>query len=234
MKNIYKVFLLVILVISSILAKAQTGVIKDDTGPLNGVSVIEKGVPANGTSTDVEGRFRITMRGRGNVISISAVGFFTRDVTVSSNQNVLVTLAPDTKGLEEVVVVGYGSQKKVNVTGAVSTISRNDILRMLTANIQNALTGKLLGFYLQQRGGQPGRDGANFFVPGVSTVNGKQSPLILVDDIEFTYADFANASTTPNVLFVYQLNISWLLQLRFLPNPNRTANAASSCPGYSI
>lgn len=195
MKNIYKIFLLVLLVIGSFLSNAQTrvvtGVIKGAEGPLAGVSVVEKGVPANGTSTDVEGRFRITMRGRGNVISVSAVGFLTKDVTVSSNQNVTVTLAPDTKGLEEVVVVGYGTQKKANVTGAVSTISRNDILRTPTASIQNALTGKLPGFYSIQRGGQPGRDGADFFVRGVSTFNGNQSPLILVDDIEFTYADFA-------------------------------------------
>jgi TonB-linked SusC/RagA family outer membrane protein len=100
-------------------------------------------------------------------------------------------MAPDTKGLEEVVVVGYGSQKKATVTGAVSTISRNDITKTPSASIQNALTGKLPGFYSQQRGGQPGRDGADFFVRGVSTFTGNQSPLILVDDIEFTYADFA-------------------------------------------
>jgi TonB-linked SusC/RagA family outer membrane protein len=195
MKNIYKNFFLVLLVTGSFIAKAQTraitGVIKDAEGPLAGVSVIEKGVPANGTSTNVEGRFRITMRGRGNSISVSAVGFLTRDVSVSSTQNVTVTMAPDTKGLEEVVVVGYGSQKKATVTGAVSTISRNDITKTPSASIQNALTGKLPGFYSQQRGGQPGRDGADFFVRGVSTFTGNQSPLILVDDIEFTYADFA-------------------------------------------
>nr|MBA2761000.1 SusC/RagA family TonB-linked outer membrane protein [Segetibacter sp.] len=195
MKNIYRFILLVILFIGPFLAKSQTrvitGVVKDADAALPGVSVIEKSVPGNGASTDVEGKFRIALSGTGNIITISAVGYVTQDVNVSSTRNVVVTLAADSKGLEEVVVVGYGNQKKINVTGAISTISRNDITKTPSASIQNALTGKLPGFYSQQRGGQPGRDGADFFVRGVSTFNGNQSPLILVDDIEFSYADFA-------------------------------------------
>lgn len=195
MKNIYSIFLLMFLMGGSIEALSQTrvitGVIKDADGPLVGVSIVEKGVPANGTSSDVEGRFRMTMRGRGNVVSVSAVGYISKDITVNSTQNISVTMALDSKGLEEVVVVGYGNQKKATVTGAISTITRNDITKTPSASIQNALTGKLPGFYSQQRGGQPGRDGADFFVRGVSTFNGNQSPLILVDDIEFSYADFA-------------------------------------------
>lgn len=186
---------MVTFVSGTFLVKSQTrlitGVVKTPEGPFAGASIIEKGQPANGTSTDADGKFKITLRGKGNAISISASGFITKQINVTGNQNITVTMDIDAKGIEEVVIVGYGNQKKINVTGAVSTINRNDILKTPSSSIQNALTGKLPGFYSQQRGGQPGRDGADFFVRGVSTFNGNQSPLILVDDIEFTYADFS-------------------------------------------
>lgn len=195
MRNIYRIFLLVLLMAGSVLAKSQarviTGVIKDAEEALAGVSINEKGVPENGATTDVEGKFTLTLRGRTNILQISAVGYASKEVNVSSNRNVSVTLDIDSKGLDQVVVVGYGNQKKINVTGSISSITRNDILKTPSASVQNALIGKLPGFFSQQRGGQPGRDGADFFVRGVSTFNGNQSPLILVDDIEFSYADFS-------------------------------------------
>jgi len=172
-------------------ARVITGVIKDAEEALVGVSITEKGMPENGATTDVEGKFTLNLRGKSNMLQISVVGYISTEVNAGSNRTVSVTMEKDSKGLDQVVVVGYGNQKKINVTGSISSVTRNDILKTPSASVQNALIGKLPGFFSQQRGGQPGRDGADFFVRGVSTFNGNQSPLILVDDIEFSYADFS-------------------------------------------
>ncbi|QKJ28782.1 TonB-dependent receptor [Mucilaginibacter mali] len=166
--------------------------VKDKDGPLPGATVMEKGTAANGVSTTVDGKFTITLRGSSNVLTVRGVSYISQDVNVAGKSNITVTLVADSKGLEEVVVVGYGTQKKINVTGAVSSVSRTEIQQTPSASIQNALTGKLPGFFSQQRSGRPGADAADFFVRGVSTPSGNQSPLILVDDIITNYNDFAN------------------------------------------
>ncbi|MGC4232984.1 MAG: TonB-dependent receptor [Niabella sp.] len=195
MKNKY-IILLLQLCFFAVPAFSQTitvtGIVSDDQGPLEGVSIVEKAHPQNGTTTNVEGKYSITVQRSNSVLVVSATGYLSAEQPVNGKNNIDIVLETDTKGLEEIVVVGYGRQKKVNVTGAVSTISRADIMQTPSASIQNALTGKLTGFFSQQRGGQPGRDGAQFFVRGVSTFASDQSPLILVDDIESTYEDFSN------------------------------------------
>ncbi|MDF3076812.1 MAG: hypothetical protein K0S09_701 [Sphingobacteriaceae bacterium] len=196
MKNLYKILLSVLFLYGPVIAQAQTrvvtGVVKDDQGTLPGITILEKSTPTNGVVTDVEGKFRITLHGNSNVIIVKSLGYVTKEVNVAGKQNVSVTLAMDARGLEDVVVVGYGTQKKIDVTGSISTVTRNDIQQTPSASIQNALTGKLPGFFSQQRSGRPGDDGAEFFVRGISTFGPAQTPLILVDDIEFSYDDFSN------------------------------------------
>lgn len=195
MKHIYKFLLSVILLCGGLVAQAQnrvvTGTVRDASGVIPGATVLEKGVPGNGVSTSVEGKFSITLRGQSNVLIIRGVSYASQEVNVAGKRNINVTLAADAKGLEEVVVIGYGTQKKINVTGAVSSVNRDEIQRTPSASIQNALSGKLPGFFSQQRGGRPGDDGAQFFIRGVSTP-GNQQPLILVDDVIYNYSDFAN------------------------------------------
>jgi TonB-linked SusC/RagA family outer membrane protein len=196
MKDIYKILIVTLALLCSFQARAQnrviTGIVSDAYGAVPGATVIEKDVPANGVSTDVEGRFRIALRGKSNVLKISGVGFVTQELNVSGRQTLNVTLAADSKGLEDVVIVGYGTQKKIAVTASISSVTREEIQQTPSASIQNSLAGKMPGFFSQQRGGRPGDDAAQFFVRGVSTFNGNQSPLILVDDIEFSYDDFSN------------------------------------------
>ncbi len=172
-------------------SKQVNGTVSDDKGPVEGVSVIEKGMPANGTTTNERGRFSLTLRGKSNTLVFTSASYVSQEAVVSGS-SVTVTLAADPKGLGEVVVVGYGRQKKVTVTGAVSSISGSSIRENPSASLQNGLVGKLPGFSAQQRTGRPGTDGAAFFIRGVSSFTGSNTPLIIVDDVEYSYDQFAN------------------------------------------
>ncbi|WP_256009248.1 SusC/RagA family TonB-linked outer membrane protein [Desertivirga xinjiangensis] len=197
MKSLYKIVFTFFLAFAAISVYAQnrviSGVVSDEFGAVPGIAVLEKGVSNNGTGTDANGRFRIALKGKGNILVFRGMGYEIREINVGGITTLNVRLQTESKGLNEVVVIGYGTQKKVSVTGSVSMVNREEIQQTPSASLQNALTGKLPGFFSQQRGGRPGADGAEFFVRGVSTFAGrKQSPLILVDDIESTYEDFQN------------------------------------------
>lgn len=174
-------------------SQAQTvkGLVKDEKGPLAGATVLEKGVPSNGVSADELGRFEITLKGKSNILLVDAMGHQSQEVNVSGKGAVTIELPIDNKEMEQVVVVGYGRQKKVTLTGAVASVKGDELQRIPTASVQNALTGKVPGFTSQQRTGIPGADGAAFFVRGQSSFAGNNAPLILVDDIEYSYSQFA-------------------------------------------
>lgn len=188
-------FFTLVLAFFTLLSKAQfvKGWVKDEKGPLSGATVIEKGMPGNGTSADEKGYFEINLVGKSKVIIVAAVGHESKEINISSNEDLNITLQFDQSSseLEDVVVVGYGRQKKVTLTGAVSSIKGEDIQNIPTPSLQNALSGRLPGFSSQQRTGVPGDDGAAFFVRGRSSPNGDNSPLILVDDIEYSYDQFS-------------------------------------------
>ncbi|WP_233876425.1 TonB-dependent receptor [Dyadobacter sp. CY323] len=204
--NIYKILTAVLLLFGSLKGVAQngvaqksvaqnrqvTGTVADAAGPTPGITVQEKDLLSNGAVTDGTGKFEITLQGRSNILLISGVGYTTQEVAVGTRTRVEVLIESSETSLNEVVVVGFGTQRKVDVVGSVSSISRADIQQTPSASIQNALAGKLPGFYTQQRSGQPGADGADFVIRGVSTFNGNVRPLVLVDDIEFNYDDFSN------------------------------------------
>lgn len=168
------------------------GIVTNDLGPVEGITIYEKDRPQNGTTSNQEGTFQINILGNSKILIFSGIGYLTKEVAVPSDGILNIKMENDAKGMEEIVVVGYGKQRKINLTSSVSSINREEIMQAPTASVQNVLAGRVTGFVSQQRGGQPGRDGAEFFVRGVSTFNGDQSPLILVDDIESTYEDFSN------------------------------------------
>ncbi|MET0461574.1 MAG: TonB-dependent receptor [Chitinophagaceae bacterium] len=173
--------------------KQVSGLVVDSLGtPIIGATVLEKGVSANGTSTNAEGRFTLTLKGTSRVISVSYIGYRDRDFTIGTTGNVQVTLYSTIGSLSDVVVVGYGRQKKITTTGAISTVSGVELRENPSASVQNTLAGRLPGFFSQQTSGRPGADGAAFYIRGVSSYNtGSTSPLIIVDDIEFSYDQFA-------------------------------------------
>ncbi|WP_345952845.1 TonB-dependent receptor [Mucilaginibacter sp. PAMB04168] len=182
----YLLIIIGLLCIQQLFAQQRTitGTVTEGKEKIPGVTVLEKN-QNNGTTSDGEGNFKITLKGNSQVLVVSSVGYLTKEVNVAGRSKLVIDLQPDAKGIEEVVVVGYGTQKKITNTGAISSIKGDDIRQTPTASIQNALIGRLPGFTSQQRSGRPGSDGASFLIRGLSTPN-DGAPLIIVDDVEFT------------------------------------------------
>ena len=191
MKKLIRMIVLLNCCLLPFMAAAQTtirGTVKDNAGGLPGVSIQEKDGKGNGTSTNENGEFRLTLKGTSNILQVTAIGYLRQEINVSGKTTVSITLKEDTKGLDEVVVIGFGTTKKITNTGAISTISASDIRTTPTPNIQNTLAGRAPGFISQQRSGQPGKSGAEFYIRGVNSLSGEsQKPLIIVDDVEYTY-----------------------------------------------
>lgn len=173
-------------------ARIIKGTVTDAEGPLVSASVYEKDDVSNGAVTNAQGAFQLSLRGNSNILVVNFVGYLSQEINVSGRNSVTITLLPDARGLEEVIVVGYGTQKKITNTGAISTVTGKSISDVPTANIQNTLAGRLPGFFSVQRSGAPGRDAADFFIRGASSLNASgNQPLIIVDDIEYSYNQVA-------------------------------------------
>ncbi len=158
-----------------------TGTVTDTAGePLPGVSVVIKGT-TTGTITDIDGNFSLSVPGADAVIVYSFIGFENQEVLVGERTSLNISLAEEVTGLNEVVVVGYGVQKKVNLTGSVSTVdfSKQAESRPVT-NVSSALSGLTSGVSVRQGVGKPGEDGASIRIRGLGTLN-DNSPLIIVD-----------------------------------------------------
>ncbi|WP_217603123.1 TonB-dependent receptor [Chitinophaga sp. GbtcB8] len=214
-----KIILLICIIINIIpgylLAQNRviTGTVRDLQGPLPGVSVGEKNVPGNGAVTDAGGKFRVTLKGRSNTLIFRFVGYVTRELNVAGEEKSIdVTMASDNQALGEVVVVGYGKTTRITNTGSVSTINAAEIRNVPTANVQNALTGRLPGFFSQQGSGQPGKDASDFYIRGVSSLNpAGNKPLIIVDDVEYTYDQ------------LQQINVNEISSISVLKDASTTA-----------
>jgi TonB-linked SusC/RagA family outer membrane protein len=162
------------------------GVIKDDKGvPLAGVSVTIKNTTL-GTFTSELGTFELRPTSESVVIIISYTGFITQEMLVDNGKTIEVKLLPSQQALTDVVVVGYGTQKKISITGAIASVKTQEILRSPVSSVANALAGRATGIITVQRGGEPGRDVADIFIRGVGTFAGGTSarPLVLVDGVE--------------------------------------------------
>lgn len=183
-----KYLLLLILACSVQLLHAQAVVVKgtitSKSGPVPGASIYEKDVPSNGAVSGSDGSFRLTLRGKGTLV-VQSIGYLTQEIELKGKTEISVTLVIDAKGLEDVVVVGYGVKKKITNTGAVSNITGSEIRETPTASLQNALIGRVTGFVSQQRSGKPGSDGASFLIRGLSSMTSSGTPLIIVDDLEY-------------------------------------------------
>lgn len=156
-------------------------VVNSEGIPLSGVSVVERDSP-RGTSTDEYGAFEIKISGANAVLEISYIGYITKTVLANSvNENIV--LEEDLAFLDEVVVVGFGTQKKVNLTGAVQSISSKDLQDRPVTNTSSAIQGKFAGVTVTQNSGQPGKDGGTIRIRGLGTIN-NANPLVIVDGIE--------------------------------------------------
>ncbi|MGV3503428.1 MAG: SusC/RagA family TonB-linked outer membrane protein [Adhaeribacter sp.] len=159
-----------------------TGKVLSDTGePLVGVTVFLKG-STTGTSTDVSGNYSLEVPARGSTLVFSYIGFLSRELAVTGEQ-LDVTLKTDVASLEEVVVIGYGTQKRENVIGSVSQVSAEQIANRPVTQLKNALTGQLPGVTIIQRDGRPGVGSGTIRVRGVGSFGASPNALILVDGV---------------------------------------------------
>ena len=170
--------------------KEVKGIVKDPTGEtVIGASVLEKGT-TNGTITDFDGNFVLTVADNA-MLQISYIGYQTQEVSVQGKNTLIVTLKEDTEVLEEVVVVGYGAQKKESVVGAISQVSSKELLKSPSGNVSQALAGKISGVITSQTSGAPGADDAQIYIRGRATFAGDGQPLILVDGVEREFSQIA-------------------------------------------
>ncbi len=162
---------------------------KEDGIGLPGVNVIIKNA-SKGTVTDLNGNYEIEVVDVNAVLVFSSIGFEEQQHTVGNRAIIDIILAPDITALDEIVVIGYGEQKKVNLTGSVGTISSDQLAQGNSPNVENLLQGKIAGLQIVQNSGQPGDDGATMTIRGLGTFSDAgSSPLVLVDGVvgDLTY-----------------------------------------------
>lgn len=165
-----------------------SGVVKDDTGePVIGAGVLVKGTTL-GTITDIDGHFSFRVDDLNGVLVVSFVGMETQEIPMKGKGTFDIVLKSSNTLLEEVQVVAYGAQKKVTLTGSISSVNTDELLKVPTASIGNMLSGVLSGVSSIQSSGQPGGDDPDVFIRGISTLNTMNAkPLYLVDGVERSF-----------------------------------------------
>lgn len=183
-----------LLLIGPLCTNAQTSVIingrviDNKNNPIQKVTVGVKGEAAF-TTTDDQGEFNIAVKNPSvAVLTFSSIGFNTMDVQVSGKTNLEITMLTNVTSLTDVVVVGYGTQKKVNLTGSVASIGGDQLTNRPITNISTALQGELPGVSVIQRSGQPGKDNGTIRIRGIGTMN-NADPMVVVDGIEASMED---------------------------------------------
>ncbi len=162
-----------------------TDKVTDDKGePLVGAGLVLEGT-SKGTITDENGKFslELTEQEKKGVLIVSFVGYDKQRI-VLDGRSVITIILKETGALDEVVIVGFGTQKKINATGAISTMTTKELIQSPVANISNSLVGRLTGLFATQSGGEPGNDASKIRIRGVGTFSGNTDPLTLVDGIE--------------------------------------------------
>ena len=180
-----KKILFLIMMVSSVYINAQDftvrGVVSDESDVLPGVSIVVAGTN-QGTITDVNGKYSINVK-KGSKLIFSYVGYRAHEA-VANQSTINVKMKTDAIQLEEAVVVGYATQKKATLTGAVSSVSSENLTKRNVASLSTALQGAMPGVTIQQTSGQPGSDGGQIRVRGIGSIKSDQDPLVLVDGIE--------------------------------------------------
>lgn len=181
--NLFKRLVLPIAFLCFGITQAQTvsGTVSDENGPLPGANVLVKGT-SNGTQTDFDGNYELNDVPDNAILVFSFISFKTKEVAVDGQSSVDITLQPDTQALDEVVVIGYGTQRKSDLTGSVSTINSESIQEIPTTNPEQALAGKAAGVNVSSNSGRPGGN-TNVRIRGNNSINANNSPLYVVDGV---------------------------------------------------
>ena len=192
----HKLFLTLTLMLLTLGASAQdkitvTGNVTDESGePIIGATIMEA-LTTNGVVTDFDGNFKIAVKNENATLKISYIGMVAQSIRVGGQRNLKVVLKDESQKINEVVVVGYGHQKKESVVGAISQVSSDDLLNTPTANVTQAIAGKIPGVITTQTSGAPGMDDASINIRGRATFAGDGAPLVMVDGIERAFSQVA-------------------------------------------
>ena len=178
-KNLLCVLLLCIAFAASAQERTVTGTVTSDGKPLAGVNILVKG-KKTGATTNAAGSYSIKLTGANPVLIFSFIGFTTQEIAVNDQSSISVELASENKALDDVVVIGYGTQKKRDLTGAVSSVKAKDLVISSGPEVGNMLKGKVAGLTIRQNSAQPG-GGLDILVRGAGSVNASNAPLFIVD-----------------------------------------------------
>ncbi|MBR1509274.1 MAG: SusC/RagA family TonB-linked outer membrane protein [Bacteroidales bacterium] len=205
MKQKFVTFMLALLATAALFAQNKvTGTVTDDIGPVIGASVMEKGT-SNGAITDLDGKYVITVK-PGATLVFSSIGYASQEIVVGQQKTIDVHLSEDAEFLDEVVVVGYGTVKKRDLTGSVASVGGEKLRETIASNVDQMLQGKVSGVQITQNSGAPG-GASSIRVRGASSINNTNEPLYIVDGIPFSGAgnqiggfDWAGGTNGQNVV----------------------------------
>jgi TonB-linked SusC/RagA family outer membrane protein len=169
-----------------------TGVVKDDLGnPMPGANIVVKGTTI-GTVSDLEGKYELNVPNSAkDILLFSSMGYLTQEIRVEGKAKISIDLVEDAVGLQEVVVIGYGTQRKADLTGSVASVSTEELTKRNTANVSTALQGTMAGVTVTRNGSGPGA-ASSIKVRGITTLQGSSDPLVLVDDVPVESIDDVN------------------------------------------
>src|SRR5574344_1175192 len=178
------------LLVGNLSAQTIKGTVKDNSGdPIIGATVMEQGVQGNGGVTDIDGNFTLNLKGNTKKIKVSYVGMKSQTVNVAGKNSIKVTLQDDATSLNDVVVIGYGSVKKKDLTGSVATVNSEALQAVPVANASEALTGKMPGVQITTSEGSPDAT-VKIRVRGGGSITQSNDPLFIVDG--FPVDDISN------------------------------------------
>lgn len=213
---IFAFFLMLLPVVSMAQSVAVRGTVKDATGEtLLGVNVMEQGT-SNGTITDLDGKFEIRVAANAT-LTFTYVGYKPLNVAVNNRQNIAVVLEPDTKLLDEVVVVGYGQMRRSDVTGSVVSVSSEAIQKTVSTSIDQVLQGRAAGVQVQQNSGMPGGS-SSIRIRGINSLNASNEPIFVIDGVVI---DGSTGSSSENALA--SINPSDIVSMDILKDASATA-----------
>src|SRR5256885_3492545 len=200
--NLRRLFMSLLLLfiggISAFAQRAITGTVTDSANgrPLQSVSVIIKGTSA-GTQTAADGRFTINVPANANTLVISSVGYGSKEVPVSESLN--ISLSPSNASLNEVVVIGYGTTRKKDLTGSIATVGQKDFQKGTITTPEQLISGKVPGVQITSNGGQPG-SGSVIRIRGVSSLSSSQDPLIVIDGVPLENAGISGRANALSLI----------------------------------
>jgi TonB-linked SusC/RagA family outer membrane protein len=195
-RRVKYLFILSLLWLFTTAASAQgvplSGRVVGETGSaLPGVTVLVKGT-THGTTTDADGHYTLPVTADHKTLIVSFIGYQTQEVPINNRTTINITLVPDTKALEEVVVIGYGVQKKANLTGSVASVTGQTLAARPAPNAANLLQGRVTGLQVTQPSAEPGRDNPNFLIRGRGTFSSAGSePLVLIDGVTGSFSNLS-------------------------------------------